>query len=66
MGRQGGASLPHGIAVLTVADYYSLGNRAHAFTAVAPTVAAIAPGLRAALREHLLASKVRERAGRVA
>jgi hypothetical protein len=39
VGRQGSASFPNGIAVLTTADYFSLGNRSNAYTAIAKTVA---------------------------
>ena len=45
VGRLGGdgsaaGGVPHGIEVLTVADYISLGNRTRAYTIVAPAVAA--------------------------
>jgi hypothetical protein len=58
VGRQGADNFPGGIAILTAADYFSLGNRGHAFTVVAPAVAACAPGYAGALREHLLAHKL--------
>jgi hypothetical protein len=58
VGRQGHASFPDGIAILTLADYHALGNRGHAFTCVAPKVAAF-PAYRTALLEHLLTVKLR-------
>jgi tubulin-specific chaperone D len=58
VGRQGAGSFPHGLEVLTAADYFTLGNRGHAFTVVAPAVAAF-PVYRGPLREHLLAVKIR-------
>jgi len=58
VGRQGHASFPDGIAILTLADYHALGNRGHAFRAVAPRVAAF-PAYRTALLEHLLTVKLR-------
>ena len=40
VGRQGAESFPDGISIVTAADYFTLGNRAHAFVRVAPLVAA--------------------------
>ena len=40
VGRLG--SFPHGIELVTVADYFTVGVRAHAFTVVAPQVRAVA------------------------
>ncbi len=39
MGRQGADNFRHGIAILTTADYYALGNRADSFLKLAPDVA---------------------------
>jgi hypothetical protein len=39
VGRQGAANFPNGIAILTVADYFSLGNRRHAYTSLAFQIA---------------------------
>jgi hypothetical protein len=39
VGRQGAASFPNGIAILTCADYFSLGNRVEAYTSIARRVA---------------------------
>ncbi|KAA0174646.1 hypothetical protein FNF27_03769 [Cafeteria roenbergensis] len=58
VGRQGADNFPHGIAILTAADYFSLGNRAHAFTHVARQVATFAT-YRGALLEHLVGVKLR-------
>jgi hypothetical protein len=39
VGRQGAQNIKHGIDILTVADYFTLGNRVDAFTKIAPLVA---------------------------
>jgi hypothetical protein len=39
VGRQGAQNFPHGIAILTRADYFSLGNRNDAYLDIAPSVA---------------------------
>lgn len=39
VGRQGAQNFPHGIAILTKADYFSLGNRNDAYLEIAPSVA---------------------------
>jgi hypothetical protein len=39
VGRQGAQNFPHGIAILTRADYFSLGNRNDAYLEIAPSVA---------------------------
>lgn len=39
VGRQGHDNFPHGIDILTCADYFALGNRANAYLTVAPQVA---------------------------
>jgi len=39
VGRQGADNFPHGIAILTTADYYSLGNRSDSFLTLALDVA---------------------------
>jgi len=39
VGRQGAQYVKHGIDILTVADYFTLGNRVDAFTRIAPMVA---------------------------
>jgi hypothetical protein len=49
--------VPHGIAVVAVADYISLGPRAAAYLSVAPRVAAFA-SYRRHLAEHLLGTKL--------
>ena len=58
VGRQGAQAFPYGIDILTAADYFTLGNRGHAYTAVAPIVASFPP-YRHALREHVLRVKIR-------
>ena len=39
VGRQGHDNFEHGIEILTLADYFSLGNRADAYLEVAPAIA---------------------------
>jgi len=39
VGRQGAQNFKNGIAILTAADYFSLGNRKNAFTAIAVEIA---------------------------
>ena len=39
VGRQGADNFPHGIAILTTADYYSLGNRSDSFLTLALDIA---------------------------
>jgi hypothetical protein len=51
------AGVPHGIAVVAVADYVSLGPRAAAYLSVAPRVAAF-PSYRRHLAEHVLETKL--------
>ncbi|KAJ0403682.1 hypothetical protein P43SY_003794 [Pythium insidiosum] len=57
VGRQGRAAFPHGIALLTRADYVSVANRRHAFLDVSPFVASF-PEYRDALLEHLVTKKL--------
>ncbi|KAF5833815.1 armadillo-type protein [Dunaliella salina] len=56
VGRLG--NFPHGIELLTVADYFSVGNIAQAYTRVAPQVAAFAE-YRLPLAQHLVRAKLR-------
>jgi hypothetical protein len=58
VGRQGHENFPDGIAILTAADYFTLGNRVNAYLNVAPIVAAF-PQYRYALLDHLLHTKLR-------
>lgn len=56
VGRLG--SFPHGLEILAVADYYSVGNVSSAYLRVAPFVASF-PEYTTPLIEHLLSSKLR-------
>lgn len=56
VGRLG--SFPHGLDILAVADYYSVGNVASAYLRVAPFVASFSEYTQALL-EHLVAVKLR-------
>eukprot|EP00741_Cyanophora_paradoxa_P003051 tig00000663_g2963.t1 len=55
VGRQG--AFPHGIEIVTAADYYSVGPRPSAFTLVAPAIARFEE-YRGPLAEHLVRRKV--------
>ncbi|GFR52318.1 hypothetical protein Agub_g14856, partial [Astrephomene gubernaculifera] len=57
VGRLGG--LPHGIELLGVADYFSVGITQQAYLRVAPSVARLAPELAPALSAHLVHVKSR-------
>lgn len=39
VGRQGAINFPHGLEILTTADYFSLGNRQEAYTSIARSIA---------------------------
>ena len=42
VGRQGHENFPHGIEILTAADYFSLGNRSRAYLEISVFVAKFA------------------------
>ena len=54
VGRQGNENFPFGIEIITIADYFSLGNRTHAFLHIAPSVAVLAEHFHESLATHLL------------
>ena len=56
VGRQG--NYPHGIDIVTRADYYALGNRSNAFLTVAPYVGSF-PDYQQGLARHLVARQLR-------
>lgn len=58
VGRQGHDNFPNGIAILTEADYFTLGNRVYAYLNVAPKVGQY-PQYRHALLSHLLEVKLK-------
>ena len=58
VGRLGADAFPNGIEIVTIADYFSIGARPHAFCVVARQVAAF-PQYRPALLHHLLHVKLR-------
>lgn len=58
VGRLGAQNFPHGIEILTSADYFELGARRHAFLAAGPTIASL-PQYLVPLAEHLLDNKLR-------
>ena len=57
VGRQGMASFPNGIFVVTSADFFSLGNRAEAYTTIATKIAQLEE-YRRPIIEHLFQTKL--------
>ena len=57
VGRQGATNFPHGIEILTAADYFSLGNRTNAYLSIAVQIANY-DELRIPIIQHLSASKL--------
>ena len=57
VGRQGHGNFPNGIAVLTAADYISLGNRRRAYVEISVIVSQF-PMYRGAIMEHMLKVKL--------
>ncbi|KAL0043717.1 hypothetical protein WJX82_009809 [Trebouxia sp. C0006] len=55
VGRQG--NVPHGIDILTAADYFTLSSRTQAYLTVAPFIAQF-PEYQQALADHLLSTKL--------
>lgn len=58
VGRQGHENFPNGIEILTAADYFTLGNRTHAYLEVAPFAGRF-PHYRYAFIDHLVVVKLR-------
>ncbi len=58
VGRQGNENFPFGIEIITVADYFSVGNRGSAYLKVAPKVAAMSAEISGRLFAHLCEVKV--------
>ena len=54
----GNENFHHGIEIITIADYFSLGNRIHSYLTIAPTVAFFDQKLHIALSNHLLTVKL--------
>lgn len=57
VGRQGALNFPNGIAIITVADFFSLGNRREAYTSIAMQVAKFEE-YRLPILEHLYREKL--------
>ena len=51
-------NFPHGIEIITVADYFSLGNRNNSYLTIAPSVAKLDAELHIALKDHLINIKL--------
>ena len=58
VGRQGNANFPLGIEIITVADYFSLGNRSQAYGVIAPQVAKMDPEILQSAVHHLHQTKL--------
>ena len=54
----GNENFKHGIEIITIADYFSLGNRVHSYLSIAPTVALFDSDLLVALKDHLISVKL--------
>jgi hypothetical protein len=54
----GNENFPHGIEIITIADYFSLGNRNNAYLTIAPIVARLDANLHIALKDHLINVKL--------
>lgn len=53
VGRQGNENFPHGIEVIAIADYFSLGNRTSAYLTIAPQIAKMSPEFLTFMVKHL-------------
>lgn len=58
VGRQGNESFEHGIDIITIADYFSLGVRSHAYLDIAPSIAIFTNDICIALQNHLRTDKL--------
>lgn len=58
VGRQGDQNVSYGIEIITVVDYYSIGNRSSCYTSLAHTVASINRQLNGSFLVHLQAAKL--------
>jgi hypothetical protein len=58
VGRQGNESFEHGIEIITIADYFSLGVRSHAYLEIAPSIAIFTNEICIALQNHLRNDKL--------
>lgn len=58
LGGGGGSAVPHGIQLVALADYFSLGSRSFAYVTVAPACAALDGRYARALQSALLTAKV--------
>ena len=58
VGRQGNQNFPNGIEIITIADYFSLGNRTAAYTSIAPSIVEMANWYVEPFVDYLIGSKV--------
>lgn len=58
VGRQGNANFPLGIDIISIADYFSLGNRILAYSSIAPRVSAMDLDIHASFLSHLHTTKL--------
>ena len=54
----GNENFKHGIEIITIADYFSLGNRIQSYLNIAPIVASLDSDLWIALKNHLVFVKL--------
>ena len=58
VGRQGNVNFPLGIEIITIADYFSLGNRSQAYCIIAPKIASMDAAVHKSAVIHLHESKL--------
>lgn len=58
VGRQGNENFPFGIEIISIADYFSLGNRSHSYLQIAPAVATLSESIQETLANHILNSTI--------
>jgi hypothetical protein len=58
VGRQGAETFVHGIEIISVADYFTVGNRGNAFLNIAPAIAKLKPDLYPVFIGHLHSKKL--------
>ncbi|KAJ1417019.1 armadillo-type protein, partial [Ochromonadaceae sp. CCMP2298] len=58
VGRQGDQNVPHGIEIITIADYFAVGNRNSSFTSIAAAVVTLDRKLHQFFLMHLRAVKL--------
>lgn len=58
VGRQGNENFPHGIEIITIADFFSVGNRQSCFLELAPQISLFGDHLFSAFLQHIVDRKL--------